>query len=90
MAAGAGLPSATSKTSAQVMLDNGDGAKQVAILEMGWTTDPVNPGYAWHAVTEAEQADYLVRAYHYAAAEWEPWIGLMTTISIADRYWTRG
>jgi hypothetical protein len=72
----------------QIMLDNGDGAKQVAILEMGWTTDQINPNYAWHAVSEAEQAAYLVRAYQFADAEWEPWIGLITTIYIADRYWT--
>jgi hypothetical protein len=72
----------------QIMLDNGDGHKQVAILEMGWTTDQVNPSYAWHAVTEAQQTDYLVRAYRFARDEWQPWIGVMTTIYIADSYWT--
>ncbi len=29
----------------------GDGQKQVAILEFGWTTDPVNAAYQWYAVT---------------------------------------
>lgn len=54
----------------------GDGAKQVAILEMGWTTDMretitengqivTNP-YRWHAVSEGEQAALLVEAYEYA------------------------
>ncbi|MCI0394795.1 MAG: hypothetical protein L0332_20965 [Chloroflexi bacterium] len=73
----------------QVMVDNGDGGKQVAILEMGWTTD-TRPGssYAWHAVSEAEQADYLVRAYRYAADNWRPWIGLIVTVYIADYDWT--
>ena len=70
------------------MVANGDGRKQVAILELGWTTDQVNPDYAWHAVDEAMQADYLVRAYQYAAAHWRPWVGLMTTIYIAEWEWT--
>ncbi|MBX7254697.1 MAG: hypothetical protein K1X50_22135 [Candidatus Promineofilum sp.] len=71
-----------------LMVANGDGRKQVAILELGWTTDKVNPDYAWHAVDEATQAAYLVRAYQYAAAHWRPWVGLMTTIYIADWEWT--
>lgn len=71
-----------------IMVANGDGDKQVAILELGWTTDNVNPDYAWHAVTEAKQADYLVRAYQYAAENWQPWIGPMVTIYIADADWT--
>ncbi|CUS04510.2 conserved exported protein of unknown function [Candidatus Promineifilum breve] len=71
-----------------LMVANGDGHKQVAILEMGWTVDEVHPDYAWHAVDEATQADYLVRAYQYAAAHWRPWMGLMVTIYIADWEWT--
>lgn len=71
-----------------LMVANGDGRKQVAVLEMGWTLDEVNPDYAWHAVDEATQADYLVRAYQFAAENWRPWIGLMTTIYIADWEWT--
>lgn len=72
----------------QIMLEADDGPKQIAILEMGWTTDPVNPAYSWFAVDEQTQAEYLVRAYQYAAAHWRPWIGLMTTIFIADAGWT--
>lgn len=73
----------------RVMVQNGDAAKQVAILEMGWTTDPrPDTGYSWHAVSEAEQADYLVRAYEWGQAEWRPWIGPMTTIFFADTNWT--
>ncbi len=71
-----------------LMVANGDGHKQVAILEMGWTVDEVHPDYAWHAVDEATQADYLVRAYQYAAEHWRPWMGLMVTIYIADWEWT--
>lgn len=73
----------------RIMLEHGDGASQIAILEMGWTTDnrPGSP-YAWHHVDEATQADYLVRAYEFARANWQPWIGLMTTVYIADINWT--
>lgn len=72
----------------KIMVENGDEDKQVAILEMGWTTDEVNEGYRWHAVDAETQADYLVRAYQYARENWQPWIGLMTTIYIADYTWT--
>lgn len=73
----------------RIMVENDDAAKQVAILEMGWTTDP-RPGtpYEWHAVSEAEQADYLRRAYEYAQTNWQPWIGVMTTIFFADAAWS--
>jgi len=71
-----------------IMVANGDGAKQVAILEMGWTLDTVNSHYSWFAVDEQTQADYLVRAYQYAAENWQPWIGLMSMIYIADYHWT--
>ena len=72
----------------QIMEANGDTDKQVSILELGWTTDRLNPEYAWHAVTEQQQADYLVRAYHYAVENWQPWMGPMFTIYIADPDWT--
>ena len=72
----------------QVMVNNGDAAKQVMILELGWTTDTVNPEYAWHAVSESEQAGYLVGAYQFAAENWQPWIGPMFTIYLADYDWT--
>ncbi len=71
-----------------IMVANGDGHKQVVILEMGWTLDQVNPDYAWYAVDEATQAEYLVRAYQYARENWQPWIGLMTTVYIANSDWT--
>lgn len=72
----------------KIMVENGDEDKQVAILEMGWTTDEINEEYSWHAVDAETQADYLVRAYQYARDNWQPWIGLMTTIYIADYTWT--
>jgi len=72
----------------EFMIANGDGDKQIAITEMGWTSDPINPVYSWFSVTEEQKADYLVRAYQYAKANWQPWIGLMTTVYIADPAWT--
>ncbi len=72
----------------EIMVRYGDGDKQVAVLEMGWTTDPIHPSYAWFAVTEEQKADYLVRAFRYAKEHWSPWIGLMTVISIADPRWS--
>ena len=71
-----------------IMVQYGDGDKQVAVLEMGWTIDQVHPDYAWFAVTAEEQADYLVRAFDYARKNWSPWVGPMVVISIADPSWT--
>jgi hypothetical protein len=72
----------------KIMIKNGDAARQMAILEVGWTTDQVDPDYAWYAVSEEEQARYLVQAYEYAAENWRPWIGLMSAIYIAAPTWT--
>lgn len=73
----------------QIMVDNGDQKKKVVVLEFGWTIDerPDSP-YAWHAVTEEQQADYFVRAYKYADANWQPWIGVMSLIYMPDIDWT--
>jgi hypothetical protein len=81
-----------------IMVANGEGAKQIALLEVGWTTDlrdtitvngteTPNP-YRWHAVTEKEQAQYLVGAYRYAGQHWQPWIGLIVTLYLPDPAWT--
>jgi hypothetical protein len=71
-----------------IMERYGDGDRRVAILEFGWTSDPIHPAYSWHAVTEEEKADYVVRAYRYAAEHWQPWIAVMSLIYIADSGWT--
>jgi hypothetical protein len=73
----------------KVMVDNGDEKKRVAVMEFGWTSDnrPGSP-YQWHAVTEEEKGDYIVRAYQYAAKNWKPWMAMMTTIYISAPYWT--
>lgn len=73
-----------------VMVANGDKDKRVALLEFGWTSDnrPESP-YFWHSVSEDEKADYLVRAFQFAKANWSEWIGVMSAIYIADPNWTK-
>lgn len=71
-----------------IMVERGDAAKQIAILEMGWTLDTIHPSFAWHAVTEEQQADYLVGAYRWAAEHWRPWVGLMVMIYMTNPDWT--
>jgi hypothetical protein len=72
----------------EIMVRYGDAHKQVALLEFGWTTDPIHPEYSWFAVTPEEQADYLVRALHYAHEHWSPWMGPMFIWNIPDPHWT--
>ncbi|MGI6374409.1 MAG: cellulase family glycosylhydrolase [Anaerolineae bacterium] len=73
-----------------IMVKYGDTNKQVALLEFGWTSDPrPDSPYSWHAVSEQTKADYFVRAYQYAKANWSPWIGLMSLIYISDPDWTQ-
>ena len=71
----------------KIMLLHADEARQMAIMEFGYTTDSRNPIYAWFGVSEAQQADYLQRAYEYAIANWRPWIGLMTLIYLPNPAW---
>jgi len=74
-----------------IMVRHGDEGKRVVLLEFGWTYDPVNPAYKWHGadagITQMVQADYLKRAYVYAAANWQPWIGLMSMLTMPNIDW---
>ena len=72
----------------QIMVESGDGEKQVAVTEMGWTLDEIHPEYSWFAVTANQQAEYLAGAFWWARENWQPWIGLMTVIYLADPEWT--
>ncbi len=73
----------------RIMVENGDDDKQIALLEFGWTSDPrPDSPYHWHAVTEEQKGDYLIRAYQYAKENWTPWIGLMSLIYMPDPGWT--
>lgn len=72
----------------KIMISYDDAARQMAILEFGWTTDPNNPVYAYFAVSQELQAQYTREAYEYAAEYWRPWIGLMSLIYMPDVSWT--
>jgi hypothetical protein len=72
----------------KIMVRNGDAARQMAILEVGYTTDQRNPDYQWFAVSEAEQAERVAAAYTYAGENWRPWVGLMSAIYMAKPTWT--
>jgi len=69
-----------------VMVRSGDAGRQVWLTEFGWTSDTVHPAYAWHAVSEQQKADYLVRAFQYARANW-PWIGVMCVWGLPRPDW---
>src|SRR5438105_996245 len=73
-----------------LMVQQADTSKQIAILEMGWTTD-ARPGsqYAWFAVDRDQQARNLVGAFQCARQLWQPWMGLMTVIYIPDPAWNQ-
>jgi LysM repeat protein len=74
----------------QVMVNNGDSGKQMAVLEFGWTSDPrPNSPYNWHAVSEETKGDYIVRAYEWARDHWSPWMGVMSVLYISDSGWTQ-
>ena len=74
-----------------LMVRNGDQAKKIVILEVGWTIDPrPDSPYFWQAVSPEQQDKYLQRAYGYAEAHWQPWIGVMSLIYIAHPSWHWG
>jgi hypothetical protein len=74
----------------EIMVANGDADKQIWLLEFGWTTDKVNPGYAWYATTEEKKAELIVQAFQFARQNWAPWIGVMTLWTISDPAWRPG
>lgn len=74
----------------RIMEKYGDTNKKIVLLEFGWTFDSVNPAYKWHGADAGidmfKQADYLKRAYQYAAQNW-PWVGLMNLITMPNLDW---
>ncbi len=74
-----------------IMERNNDSAKRIVLLEFGWTYDSVNAAYKWHGadagITAMVQGDYLRRAYQYAAANWTPWIGVMSLLTMPNLDW---
>ncbi len=73
----------------KIMVAHGDSAKQIVILEFGWTLDTVHPAYSWFRVDEQTQAAYIVGAFQYAKKNWAPWIGAMFVIYMANPDWTK-
>jgi hypothetical protein len=73
----------------KIMIAYGDAGRQMAILEMGFTTDPVNEAYRWFAVDEETRRDYILRAYDYIALHWRPWVGLVTAIYMQKPGWNQ-
>ncbi|HLI28414.1 MAG TPA: beta-galactosidase [Chloroflexota bacterium] len=72
----------------EIMVQYGDADKQIWMLEFGWTTDPINPAYAWYRVSEEQKGEYLVRAFRLARERWAPWIGVMALWTMPDPRWT--
>ncbi len=74
-----------------IMERHGDSDKKIVLLEFGWTFDTVNAAYKWHGadagITDRVQGEYLQRAYQYAAANWTPWIGLMSLLTMPNLDW---
>ena len=74
----------------RIMVEAGDAARQMAILEMGWTIDPrPESEMAWFAVDPETQAEYFARGFAFAAEHWRPWVGLISGIYIAQPGWTK-
>jgi hypothetical protein len=65
-----------------LMVERGDGAKQIWATEMGWGLNPDTIGLNdcprdWYFLfSPQQQADYLVRAHRWARSYW-PWMGAM-------------
>lgn len=76
-----------------VMVAHGDGDKPVWATEFGWLLDATyeghpecishweSIGFAWQRVSPEQQADYLVRAFQYADANWD-WMGVMVVSNL--------
>jgi polysaccharide biosynthesis protein PslG len=74
----------------QVMVQQGDADKQMAVLEMGATIDqrPGSP-YAWFAVDRTTQGKVLVDAFQCARQLFAAWMGFITVIYIPEPTWTQ-
>jgi hypothetical protein len=73
----------------KIMVAKGDSAKQIAILEFGWTSDTLHPAYSWFQVDDQTKGRYIVSAYKFAKANWSPWIGAMFVIYMGNPDWTK-
>ena len=63
----------------QIMVEYGDSATPMWATEVGWlhtSSYDMGPYFEWQKVSAQQQADYLVRAFQFAEANW-PWMGPM-------------
>ncbi len=67
----------------QVMVENGDGHKQIWLTEFGWTSvEKAAPGFEYaEQNTEQEQADYISRAFKMGRDRY-PWMGPMLVFNL--------
>lgn len=73
----------------EIMQQQGYGHKKLWATEFGWLVTPPDAcradgswdGRLWQLVSEQEQADNLVGAYQYAAANW-PWMEAMMVFNL--------
>ncbi len=85
-----------------IMVANGDGGKQIFETEFGYDScpspAPVPNGYGYCAlISEQQQADYLVRAFSHAKANY-PWLGMIAVwnlnfqavVGMSDEKWGWG
>lgn len=72
----------------QTMANHGDGAKPIWMTEIGWSTTPgictvgTDAGKKPGGVSEAQQADFLRRAY--ACLQADPYVGMALWFSLQD------
>ncbi len=72
-----------------IMVAQGDAHKQMAITEVGYTTDRRPDSiYSWFGVSPETQGNYLAKAYQYAAKMYRPWVGLMVALYYPNVEWT--
>lgn len=72
-----------------IMVAHGDGHKQMAITEMGYTTDRrPNSIYSWFGLSPETHGNYLAKSYQYAAKMYRPWLGLMIALYYPNLEWT--
>ncbi len=67
----------------QVMVDHGDGGKQIWLTEFGWASidgivDTPSPGYEYAAnISAGLQGDYVAWALDIGRTQYQPWMGAM-------------
>ena len=74
----------------EIMVDHGDGDRQVWLTEFGWPGAGSGPGGPRHAVSEEDKGELIVQALQFARERWAPWIGVMALWTLANPSWDPG